>query len=527
MDAQGRIAAITDLSASDLAEAIRAGQYSSKEVLEAFIQRIEAVNPQLNALILPTFTEARARAAEADEAHRRGDVLGPLHGVPVTIKEQFRVKGTQITLGAANKIGNVYEAEGPLVRKLRQSGAIILGKTNVLQTLSGWETDNRVYGRTNNPWNLERSPGGSSGGESAMIAARASAMGLAADLGGSIRVPAHFCGLHGLKPTSGRLTNDDFPPELLVAGQEAVIQQPGPIARTVADVRLAMELFASTSLQPTEDLVAPVPWADPCAIQVEQLRLGMYTDNGYFPASPAVRRAVEDAAGALREQGATVVPFAPPDFSEGVRIFLGAASAGGGENFRRLLGDEKPIPLVADLLRAIWTRRSVLRLIARVSAARGQRYLADVLGSLGRRPTAEYLELVDARCRYRLRFDQSLADANLDAVLCPPFALPAVTHGTSQNLFPAAADSIVYSVLGTPAGVVSLTKVRPGEESDRPVGKDMAEITAQQVEQGSAGLPVGVQIVARHWREDIVLAVMEALEAYFDSLPDYPSEPSF
>ena len=206
---------ITDLSASIIAQQIKTGDLSAQKVVEAHIQRIEAVNPQLNAVVIPLFDEARALAVAADEAQRRGEPLGPLHGVPITIKEQYRVKGTQTTLGATHQIGKIYDSEGLLVRKLRQAGAIILGKTNILQTLMGWESDNRVYGRTNNPWNLERSPGGSSGGESAFIAAQGSPLGLAADLGGSIRVPAHFCGLHGLKPTSGRITNDDFPPGLL------------------------------------------------------------------------------------------------------------------------------------------------------------------------------------------------------------------------------------------------------------------------------------------------------------------------
>ena len=126
--------------------------------------------------MIPLFEEARAQAVEADQAQHRGESLGSLHGVPITIKEQYQVKGTQTTLGATSQMGKVYSSEGPLVKKLRQAGAIILGKTNILQTLMGWESDNRVYGRTNNPWNLDRSPGGSSGGDSAIMAARAAAV---------------------------------------------------------------------------------------------------------------------------------------------------------------------------------------------------------------------------------------------------------------------------------------------------------------------------------------------------------------
>ncbi|MGJ5621384.1 amidase [Sulfitobacter sp. MF3-043] len=519
---------ITDLSAVELARETTSGRLSATAVVEAFLAQVDKVNPGLNAIAIPLFEEARARAKELDEAFTRGDVPGPLHGVPITIKEQFRVAGTQITLGAKNKIGNVYNTEGPLVRKLREAGAVILGKTNVLQTLSGWETDNRVYGRTNNPWDHARSPGGSSGGDSAIIAARGAPLALAADFGGSIRIPAHFCGLHGLKPTSGRLTSDDFPPGLMSVnhGQEVVVQQPGPIAGTVADLTLAMRLLTETSSEEiTRDVVAPTVWPDPAAVQIKGMRIGMYVENGHFPVSPAIRRAILEAADALRSMGATVEPIVPPDAREAIRIFIGATSAGGGKFFKTLLGDEEPIPQVADLLRGIWTKPALLRVAAWLQDMKGQGHQAYAMRCLGTRSVAEYWSLADARTDFRQKFLQSLDDGHFDAVICPPFALPAIPHNTCQHLLPSAGYAIVYNVIGAPAGVVSLTNVRPDEESDRVVSRDLADITASAVEQGSAGLPVGVQVVARHWREDIVLAVMSALEDHFRSKPDYPTIP--
>lgn len=294
---------IVRLNAIDLAGRIRSKDLTAVEVVEAYIARTEEVNPQLNAIVIPLFDQARTQAVAADDSLERGEEVGPLHGVPVTIKEQYRVKGTQTTLGASKQIGNVYDDEGPLVEKLRSAGAIILGKTNIIQTLAGWESDNPVYGRSNNPWNLDRTPGGSSGGEGAIIAAYGSALGLAGDFGGSTRVPAHFCGVHGYKPTSRRLSNDDFASGLLGVGQETFIPQPGPIARSVADLELAMKLFAETSMHPTHDLVPPVPWADPSQIDVSGLHIGVYTNNGLLAVSPAVARAVDDAADALRSMG--------------------------------------------------------------------------------------------------------------------------------------------------------------------------------------------------------------------------------
>ncbi len=513
---------ITRMSASALALSIRTGRWSAAEVTEAHIRRIEDVDPQLNAVVIPLFDEARAAADRADEALARGENPCELHGVPVTIKEQYRVAGTQTTLGATKQIGRVYSDEGPLVTRLRDAGAIILGKTNIIQTLAGWESVNPVYGRSRNPWNLDRSPGGSSGGEAAIVAAGGSALGLAGDFGGSTRLPAHSCGVHGFKPTSGRLTNADFATGLLGAGQEVFIPQPGPIARTVADVGLAMRLFAETSMEPTADFVPPVPWKDPSSVQVAGMRIGMYVDNGYFPASPAVRRAVEDAATALRSAGATVETIRPPDAREGARLFLRAVSAGGATDYFELLGDEKPVPQVSGLLRGVKLPAPIRPVVAGLMTGRGQSYLADQVRNLQRTSAGEYQEIVEARNAYRAAFAESLDDGRFDAVICPPMALPAMTHDSTEHLFPAVSYSFVYNVLGAPAGVVSITKVRPGEESDRRVGKDMAEITAAAVERGSAGLPVGVQVVARHWDDHLVLAVMAALEEHFRGTPDYP-----
>jgi fatty acid amide hydrolase len=513
---------LTKLSAVEIAERIRAGEVSAVEVTEAHIQRIEEVNPKLNAVVIPLFDQARDQAKEADARQARGEPLGRLHGVPVTIKEQYRVAGTQTTLGATKQIGNVYHDEGPLVTKLREEGAIILGKTNIIQTLAGLESDNRVYGRSNNPWNLDRTPGGSSGGEGAIIAAYGSPLGLGGDFGGSIRIPAHFSGIQGFKPTTGRLTNTDFPPDLLGNSQETVVPQPGPMARTVADLQLAMAIFAETSLKTTEDMVPPVPWPDPTKLDVSKMHIGYYTHNGYFAASPALRRAVEEAVAALEVLGATTAPFAPPDAAEAIRIFLGAVSAGGGEDYKRLLGDEKPIPQVAGFFQGLSTPAVVKSLLPKLMRARGQEYVAYMMEQSGARSTSAYWKIVEARTKYRAKFVHSLEEGGFDAVLCPPYALPAVIHGSSEHLFPAMTYGLVYNVIGAPAGVVAATRVRQGEESDRTVSRDMADITAQQVERGSVGLPVGVQVIARHWREDKALAVMAALEAHFRSTADYP-----
>lgn len=517
---------LTKLSAVEVVKKIKSGEVSAVEVVEAHIQRIEMVNKDLNAVVIPLFEQARKQAKEADRKQKRGEKLGPLHGLPITIKEQYKVAGTQTTLGLVKEAGKIYKENGPLVEKLINAGAIILGKTNIVQTLLGWESDNPVYGRSNNPWNLERSPGGSSGGEAAIIAAGGSALGLAGDFGGSIRVPAHFCGICGLKPTSGRLSNDDTPAHFFGSGQEAVIPQPGPLARNVADVTLAFQVMLQPNSRITTEVIPPIPFMDPGKIRIEGMKIGMMTDNGYFPASPAIRRAVEEAAEALRAKGAIVENFEWPDFDKTIWFFIGLTGADGGEGLKRILKGEKPVEVIKGNLKAMSTPNVLRPLIAQLMKFGGQHQLAKLIRKQSPLATKDYIKMVNDRNVYRAKFLNYMKENKFDALICPPYALPAVKHGKSANLFAAGTYGFPCNVLGLPAGVVPVTRVLEGEESNRTVSKDIMDRDAFEVELGSAGMPVGVQIIAAHWREDLVLAVMAAIEDIVKKKPNFPKTPT-
>lgn len=518
---------ITHLSATEIAQTIWAGQASVREVVDAHIARIEAVNPRLNAVVVPLFDEARQAADAADAAQRRGDTLGPLHGVPVTIKEQLLVKDTATTFGLVSQKNHRAAEDGPLVRRLREAGAIILGKTNISQMLLFIESDNPLYGRTNNPWNLERTCGGSSGGEAAIIAAGGSPLGLGGDFGGSIREPAHFCGIQGLKPTAWRLTNFDTRSDLLARGQEAVVPQPGPMARKVADLALAMEIFTAPGLERLDPSIPPVPWRNPAEVAVKSLRIAVYTDDGYFKASPAIRRVVNEAASALQALGAQVEAWSPPEVSEAMRLFFSIFSADGAAALRRGLGSDTPMPQLAGILRGSSMPGPLRKWMGKMLKSSGQERLAFVLQATGVRTAEGFWKLVNERNQYRLRFLRALEAGGFDAILCPPTSLPALRHGSATDLLDFDSYARLFNVLGLPAGVVAAGRVRAGEESDRQPGRDPVEQAAQRVEQGSAGLPVGVQVAAWPWREDVALAVMAALEQHFEGQPDYPVQPSF
>jgi fatty acid amide hydrolase len=498
-------------SATQLATRIAAGEVSAQEVVAAYISRIEELQAPLNALAVPLFDQARKQAIAADQALQRGEPLGPLHGLPITVKECYHVAGTASSLGLKKFANETIAEDGPLVRRLRAAGAIIVGKTNLPQAKLLHETDNPLFGRTNNPWNVSRSPGGSSGGEAALLAAGGSTLGLANDLGGSIRIPAHFCGVCGIKPTSGRLTNLGCRNNL--SGLKVIATQSGALARSVADVSLMLRVLCTRL--PDEPVYADEsdqPLRDSQAVDIGRLRIGIMEVDGVIWPAPAVRRAVNEAAQALQSRGVQVESFPLPNTETMLALYLALLGADGARALSELLRGGQVDRRVGRLAAIGRMPRTARRLLARIAHTSGQQTAAFMLRATGRKTAEQVNQLALAVSDYRQRLLDMLEAQRLDAILLPPHALPALTHGASLHLPLMASYSFLANLVGLPAGVVPWTTVHPGEETDRPRSWDAAQRTAKKVEQGSAGLPVGVQIMARPWREDVVLAVMAALE---------------
>src|SRR5204862_5109033 len=248
-----------------------------------------------------------ARAAEV--AVMRNDDLGPLHGVPISIKSSISVTGMPYEAGTKLRAGAVGETDAPLVSRLRNAGAIVLGVTNPPELLMAWETDNLLYGRTNNPWDLSRTPGGSSGGEAAAMPSGCSAGGVGSDGGGSIRVPAHFSGICGLKPTPGRIPATGHYP--ISVGPFALLGVVGPMARTVTDLKILFEVMQGPDYG--DPSAAPVPLRWPSKDDVKKVRIGYFDDDGRTPVTSETRTAVESAAQSLRRAGFHVDRFRPDD----------------------------------------------------------------------------------------------------------------------------------------------------------------------------------------------------------------------
>ncbi|MFI5400368.1 MAG: amidase, partial [SAR324 cluster bacterium] len=473
------------LTALELARRIAAGEVSAVEAVEAHLGRMDAVQGALNAVVVRRDERARAEARAADRMRAQGEPLGPLHGVPVTVKECLDLEGTPSTYGLPSRRQHSALSDETHVARLRRAGAIVLGKTNVAQALAYIESDNPVYGRTNNPWHLERAPGGSSGGEGAIVAAGGSALGLGTDIGGSVRVPAAFCGIVGLKPTAGRtpdLGRGSFP-----VGQRAIQSQVGVLARSVADVAAGLEAI-NTVLSNTVPGEASLPLLDFSQVDLAGLRVGILYEDGVFPASAAYRRAVTEAAAALTKRGARIVELRPPAPALAFEMLYRLLSADRMGGLTRVLGKNPRDPRIKQLAQAIRTPAPLLALIKLLLRASGRSAAARIVGYFGPWDTDSHWQWAERQIDYQLAWLAALDQAPggpAHVVLSPPAGLPAIRHGAAVEVGIAGAYACLYNVLGWPAGTVPVTRVRPEEETATARGKDVSDKTAAASERGS------------------------------------------
>ncbi len=453
------------LSAASMAEQIRDRKISPVELLDAHLVQIDNLDPKLNAFVQVDAERARQSAREVESRVMTNSPLGPLHGVPLSIKSSINVAGLCCEAGTRLRTGFVAPRDAPLVVRLKQAGAIILGTTNSPELLMAWETDNLLYGRTNNPWDVERTPGGSSGGEAAAIASGMSAGGVGSDGGGSIRVPAHFSGICGLKPTPGRIPSTGHFP--VSAGPFASIGVVGPMARTVADLKILFEAMQGPDLGDTNAAPVPVRW--PSEVDTRKLRVGYFEDDGRTPVTAETRVAVRAAAEALRSNGFRVEPFQPQGLEEARQLWWTYFVVAGGMLINPMFKDR-----VSDL-------SPILRQFLEWSAAEPAPTADDLLDAWLRRDTL--------RAQFFAQMEQ------YPILLCPVAAIPAFRHGERSWLIDgktvpyldAWSYTEFFNLLSNPAAVV-------------PVGRS------------PEGLPIGVQIVGRPWEEEQVLAVAAALE---------------
>ncbi|MCC6216464.1 MAG: amidase [Polyangiaceae bacterium] len=500
-------------SAVELAAELAAGSLRSVELVEALFARADATEPVVGGYAIQRREEALREAAARDAERRAGRVRGPLHGLPLTVKENLDLEGQPTTLGLAARRGERASADALIVSVAKRAGMIVLGKSNLPQALvSGMECDNPLFGVTRNPHRASHGPGGSSGGEAALLATGASVLGLGTDLGGSIRSPAAYCGVTGLKPTLGRWSTRGV--RSFLPGQEIVRSTVGPMARTVAELEL---FFCSLSVaeQAAEDpLVAPVPHDSVRLAGLDGLRVGVFDHDGFLEPAAAIRRAVRDAAAALAARGASLVDFPPEAQPEMLALYVAAVSSDGLVTARGALARE---PSIADTMRELWWASSVPEPLRRAGAlalrAAGERRLAGLIGASRRRDVAGYWALAEQRRAFAQRELDRWNAARIDVVLSPVGATPAVPIGMSRGLAWAFSYTARHNLSGFPAGVVSTSRVR-ASDALRPQRGDRIERVLARVDAASRGLPVAVQLVGRPYAEPTLLAVLRHLEEW-------------
>jgi amidase len=449
-------------SATALARAIRTKQLSAEEVTHAFITRIRGVNPKIHAVVQVQWERAIELAREADARVTKGGPLGPLHGVPITIKDSLDTAGIISTAGTLGRAQFVPARDAAVVVRLKAAGAIVIGKSNTPElTLHGY-SENLIYERTNNPYDVGRSPMGSSGGAGAIVAAGGSAFDIGSDTGGSIRIPAHANGVCGLVPTAGRIARTGH--VISYDTFDQALTTLGPIARYVEDLETILPVIAgSDGIDP---FACDLPIGDSRATDVAQLSLAFYVDNGTATPVASIDKALRQAAARMASSGARVEERRPPGTDEALALLWTILGGDGGYAIQRILT-------------ASGTTRTAP-------------YLAGVLGDPARfdKPVLSHRQFADFFVTwhdFKSRMTHFFAD--YDVLLCPASAIPAPAHDTDIKSLEATMLSYTapFSIAGWPVAVV---RVGASEE----------------------GLPVGVQIVGKAFQEHVVLAVARFLE---------------
>jgi Asp-tRNA(Asn)/Glu-tRNA(Gln) amidotransferase A subunit family amidase len=450
-------------------ELVCAGEISILELAEAHIGQIERLNPRLNALVDFDPDRVRVQARELDAAPQP---RGALHGLPVTVKSSIATAGYRCEIGSFLHQGEIPTRDAEVVARLRAAGALILGTTNCPELLMAYETANLLHGRTCNPWDLERSPGGSSGGESAAIAAGLSAAGLGSDSGGSVRVPAHFTGICSLKPTPGRIPGRGHLPPCV--GPFSILGVIGPMARTIADVSL---LFRALSGQDGCDPVSPpLALREPSLDELRKNAIGVFEDDGLAPVTRETRSAVQSAAQALRDAGFRVEPFRPSTLEQLRRLWWKFFVQCGAMFYAPLIAGKE------DRLSPIFQ---------------------EFLGIARAQPALTATELLNAWAELDILRGKTLEEmSEFPVLLCPVASIPAFRHGERAwtidgkrvEYLDAVRHTQWFNALAAPAVVV-------------PVGRS------------PEGMPIGVQIAARPFEDEVALGVAAIVDAAFGFRP--------
>jgi amidase len=474
-----------------LTAALRARTISASELLDLTIARIEARDSRVNAVVVRDFERARGAAAAADFALARGDT-GPLLGVPTTVKEAFNVAGLPTTWGYPQFRDFIPQEDAVVVTRLKRAGAVIFGKTNVPRGLGDFQSYNTLYGTTNNPWDLTRSPGGSSGGSAAALAAGFGALSIGSDIGGSLRVPAHFCGIYAHKPTHGLVPFRGYgPPPLPPSSRDLDLAVIGPLARSAGDLELALDVLAGPDGE-TDGvgyrLALPAARHD----RIDRFRVLVIETHPLMPTDASMRAAMDDLADRLTKVGASVARNSPllPDLAQSARLYM------------TLLASEKGASLAPDTYKE--AQRAAAALAPGDMSLSAERRRGAVL--------SHHDWIAADVARARLQVCWSLLFRDFDVVLYPPAAVPAFPQ---NQIEPIEAREIEIDGKGRPYSDVCFIWADPASTCGLPV-------TAAPIDRSPSGLPIGVQIIGPFLEDRTSLAFADLMEQAFGGFTPPP-----
>jgi fatty acid amide hydrolase len=499
---------LINLSATKLIELIDKGEVTSRQVTQHFIDRIEQQNPAINAVVITLFEPALKDADHADELFKLGKRTGKFHGLPISIKECLDLKGTPSTMGVMRRKNDIRQNTDDYIAALQREGAIILGKTNVAQLLMYIESCNPVYGVTKNPFNPTYTCGGSSGGEGAVISYGGSPIGIGTDIGGSVRFPAAFCGICSIKPTMQRI------PDLcrFIDNQPTISinSVTGILANHAEDLQLMLDVINEEASKKNVNQ----PLRDFKAVDITKLKVGFFLTDGLFEPMPAIKRAVLEAVDQLKKVGVQVTEFTPPNLAVAEELFFKILGADEAILFTQNLQKEKPMPQVAGLIMLSKAPSFVRSILSGLAGLLGQKSLKRIIPFFGGMGEANRKVNSERQKAFTANYEAAMNNSSigkLDAVLSPVCALPGFLHNTADKVGLGGIYTGLYNLTGFPAGVATISKVKQEEAVGRKTTADLSIKTASKIEASSTGLPLAVQIAARHWDEHIVIALINQL----------------
>ncbi|KAG1871490.1 amidase signature domain-containing protein [Suillus subluteus] len=518
---------VLDLSLSELVRRHTEGSLSTASILNAYGKKVVSAQKTTNCLsgvmiqeaLVPKDSASPSGSACTDIPEERSK---PLSGVLVSIKECIDIEGYDTTIGYSSKVNHPVSSSAAIVRLLHDAGAITHVRTTVPPGLLGLETSSDLFGRTSNPYNEKYSSGASSGGGGALLACRGSVIDIGTDLGGSIRIPAHFCGIYAMRSSIGRFpcqgTHSPIP------GLESVATISAPMSRRLEDLEEFWKRVVEMRPWEYDNTCVPLPWR-PVNLQKTKLKFGVVWKDGIIAPSPACRRALEWACDALEKQGHEVVDFSPPSIPEGLNVGLQLCFGDGGAGFfNPLRKDEKIDPVmvaVKSLLgMPLWLKK-FLAMITRKST--GDEVWASMLETLHLKSPAEERALVVSRDEYREKWHQVWEDEGFDFLLTVPHALPAIPAGTAEKVtLVSASYMMIFNILDYVAGVLPVTFVdRDSDALPKDFMKSADYKNMGLISKGAYsvydadkmhGLPLGVQVVGRRFEEEKVLQGMKIVE---------------